>query len=75
MKHALLEIWGDVVETKALVFSIVIITALTMGAHLLAPADNSTMGLFFGIGGAVLGFLICVKVIKPRRHITIEEDQ
>ncbi len=73
MKKSLLEIWGDVVEAKALVFSIVIITTLTMGAHLLAPSDNDTLGLFAGIGGAVSGFLICAFLFKPRRIITKEE--
>ncbi len=75
MKKSLLEIWGDVVEAKALVFSIIIITSLTMGAHLLAPSENGTLGLFMGIGGAVIGFFICVYLFKPQRVITEEEDQ
>ncbi len=75
MKNSLLEIWGDVVEARSLVYSIIIITTLTMGAHLMAPSENGTLGLFFGIGGAVTGFFLCVYLFKPRRIITEEEDK
>ncbi len=73
MKKALLLIWGDVVETRALVFSIAIITAFTMGAHLLAPRDNETLGLFMGIGGAVIGFVLCAFIFSPQRPIHEQE--
>lgn len=71
-KHYL-RIWGDVVEPKALVLSIFIIGFTTMGAHLLAPKENDTLGLFFGIGGAIVGFLFSALLFKPRRHIREEE--
>ncbi|MGM0435898.1 MAG: hypothetical protein ACQEQA_02495 [Bacillota bacterium] len=73
MKKALLRIWGDVVETKALVFSIVIITGFTMGAHLLAPKDNDTLGLFLGIAGAITGFVLCALIFSPQRIIHEQE--
>ena len=73
MKHSLLNIWGDVVETKALIFCIFLIGVTTMGAHLLAPSDNETLGLFFGIGGAVIGFIITVFLFKPQRIIHEQE--
>ncbi len=73
MKKALLNLWGDVVETKALVFSILIILTLTMGAHLLAPSDNDTLGLFFGIGGAMVGFVLSAMLFKPQRIIREQE--
>ncbi len=69
-----IEIWGDTVNPKELVLSILIISTTTMSAHLIAPADNRTMGLFFGLGGAVLGFLITVKLFKPKRIIQEEEE-
>ncbi|MFW6284967.1 MAG: hypothetical protein ACOC2X_01175 [Bacillota bacterium] len=74
MKHSFIRIWGDVVSAKTLVYSIVIIGSATMGAHLLAPSHNDTLGLFFGIGGAMTGFLITVLLFKPKRHI-VEEDR
>ena len=73
MKKALLRIWGDVVETRALVFSIVIITAFTMGGHLLAPQDNDTFGLFLGIAGAIVGFVLCAFIFSPQRTIHEQE--
>lgn len=73
-KHTWIEIWGDVVEAKSLVISIAVITFTTMGAHLLAPQDNRTLGLFFGLAGAVIGFLIIVFLTAPKRNILEEED-
>lgn len=73
-KNEMVEIWGDVVEIKSLIMSIVISVVSTMGLYLLAPSDDKTMGLFFGLFGAVLGFVISTILIKPKRNITIEKD-
>ena len=73
-KNEMVEIWGDVVEIKSLIFSIVISIITTMGAHLLAPSGDKTKGLFFGLFGAVLGFVISAILIKPKRNITVEKD-
>ncbi|MFP4286558.1 MAG: hypothetical protein ACLFRI_02570 [Candidatus Izemoplasmataceae bacterium] len=73
-KQTFIEIWGDVVEARSLLYSILIITFTTLGAHLLAPAGDRTLGLFFGLGGAVIGFLIVVFFIKPKRIIKDEEE-
>ena len=73
-KNIWIEIWGDVVEAKSLLLSIIVISATTMGAHLLAPRGDRSLGLFFGLGGAVLGFLIIVFLVKPKRIIQDEED-
>ncbi len=72
-KKTLIEIWGDVVAVKSLVISILVITVTTMGAHLLAPRDDRTLGLFFGLGGAILGFVIMTLTLKPKRHVIDEE--
>ena len=73
-KNTWIEIWGDVVDASTLAKSIIIITITTMGAHLIAPKDNRTLGLFFGLTGAVIGFLIIVFLTKPKRNIRVEED-
>jgi type IV secretory pathway TrbD component len=44
-----------------------------MGLHLLAPGDDRTMGLFYGLIGAVIGFVISSIIIKPKRDIIIEK--
>lgn len=75
MKRSLIEIWGDIVDAKELIFSILIISTTTMSLHLLAPeSTNLPMGLFFGLGGAVLGFIITILLFKPKRAITIEKE-
>ncbi len=72
-KETLIDIWGDVVAVKSLVLAIVVITTTTMGAHLMAPKDNQTLGLFFGLGGAIFGFAIMAFVLKPKREV-FDED-
>lgn len=72
-KENLVEIWGDVVSVKSLVLSIVISIVSTMGMYFLAPSDNRTLGLFFGLAGAVLGFIISTLLFKPKRDIKIED--
>ena len=62
-----IEIWGDTVAPKDLLFSIVIIVFTTMTVHLIAPKDHLTMDLFFGLIGAILGYLITVKLYEPKR--------
>lgn len=71
-KNEMVEIWGDVVEIKSLILSIFISSLTTMGAYFLAPPDK-TKELFFGLFGAVLGFLITSILIKPKRIIKLEE--
>ena len=72
-----IEIWGDVVELRDLVRSILISAVSTMGLYFLAPDGNKTLQLFFGLGGAVLGFIISGVLTKPKRIISSsqEEDQ
>jgi uncharacterized BrkB/YihY/UPF0761 family membrane protein len=73
-KNEMVEIWGDVVEIKSLIISIIISIVSTMGLHLLAPDDDRTMGLFYGLFGAVIGFIISAIIIKPKRDIIIEKN-
>ncbi|MCF6462544.1 hypothetical protein [Clostridium sp. Cult1] len=70
----MIEIWGDIVEIKSLVISIIISGTTTMGAYFLAPSNNQTKQLFFGLVGAVLGFAISTLLIKPKRIILLEEE-
>lgn len=74
-KSEMVEIWGDVVDIKALVITMFISIVSTMGFYFLADSNNRTSQLFFGLFGAVLGFVISSFLIKPKRHITISKDK
>ncbi|MFK4566529.1 hypothetical protein [Enterococcus sp. UD-01] len=74
MKKDLIELWGDLVALKDMILAIVICSVTTMGGFFLAPAADTTKQLFFGLGGAVLGFIISTIIIKPKR-IVVEKEQ
>ncbi|WP_414838917.1 hypothetical protein [Carnobacterium sp. TMP28] len=69
-ENKLVEIWGDVVAIRSLVLAISFSSFSTMGAFFLAPADDKTKQLFFGLVGALIGFIVSSVVIKPKRVIT-----
>lgn len=74
MKRKYIKVWGDVVEVRELLFSSLIIIATTMIAYFLAPTSKTIpLNLFFGLGGAILGFVITMIVFKPKRKITKEK--
>ncbi|PKM66910.1 MAG: hypothetical protein CVU94_06935 [Firmicutes bacterium HGW-Firmicutes-19] len=68
-----IEIWGDVVESRHLLFSMVITTITTFSLFSFAPKGDRPMGLLLGLAGAVLGFSISVFLIKPKRNLIVEE--
>lgn len=70
----MVEIWGDVVEIKSLVICIIVSGISTMGAYFLAPFGDKTKQLFFGLGGALLGFIISTFLTKPKRIIILGEE-
>ena len=72
-KKQMVEIWGDVVEIRLLVMSIFISSVSTMGAYFLAPSNDKIKQLFFGLVGAILGFLISAIFIKPKRIIILKK--
>lgn len=69
-ENKLVEIWGDVVVIRSLILAISFSSFSTMGAFFLAPADDKTKQLFFGLVGALIGFIVSSVVIKPKRVIT-----
>ena len=73
-KKTMVEIWGDVVEIRSLILAIVISVASTMGLFSFA-GDDSTKQLFFGLLGAVIGFVVSALLIKPKRVISVEESK
>lgn len=74
-KQQKIEIWGDVVELKELIIAILLSSGSTMEAYFLAPSDDKTKQLFFGLAGAVIGFILSSIFIKPKRVITLEDEK
>lgn len=72
-KEEMIEIWGDVVNVKSLVYSILFISFTTMASFFIAPKNNKTAGLFLGLLGAVIGFVIITIIVKPKRIIKEEK--
>lgn len=68
-KKKLVEIWGDVVAIRSLVFAILFSSFSTMGAFFLAPVEDRSKQLFFGLAGALIGFVLSSIFIKPKRVI------
>lgn len=74
MKKNLIELWGDLVDLRDLILAIAFCSVTTMGGFFLAPAADTTKQLFFGLGGAVVGFIISTLLIKPKRIVIGEEE-
>jgi len=68
-----IEVWEDLVNIKDLVISLIICSVTTMGAYFIAP-KQPPKPLLFGLFGAILGFVICSIIIKPKR-VFIETDK
>lgn len=70
----LINVWNDLVGLKDLAIAILISVVGTMAGFFLAPSDHPTKQLFFGLSGAILGFVINTWLIKPKRTITSQHD-
>ncbi len=71
MKKDKVVLWGDVVSLKDLIISIFISVVSTMGMFFLAEKDNTSMQLFMGLLGAVIGFVITSILFKPKRNVKV----
>ncbi|MEY8567140.1 hypothetical protein AALF15_11290 [Corynebacteriaceae bacterium 7-707] len=68
-----IEVWNDLVSTRDLTWSLVI-CGVTTALALLAATALSSSGFFWGLGGAVVGFVVCAVVFTPKRLVRITED-
>lgn len=69
-----IEVWEDLVHIKDLVLALVICSVTTLGAYFIAP-NEPPKPLFFGLVGALVGFVICSIIIKPKRIFVEAEDE
>ena len=67
------EIWGDRVSLRDLVIGLVAVAVPTIGAVLLGSVVGGE-SLFWGLGGAAIGFAIACLVITPKRDVRIVDD-
>lgn len=63
-----IEVWEDLVKIKSLVASLMICSITTLGGYFIAP-NEPPKPLFFGLSGALIGFIICSFIVKPKRVI------
>lgn len=68
-----IEVWEDLVNIKDLVLSLILCSVTTLGGYFIAP-KHPPKPLFFGLAGAIIGFVICSILIKPKRTF-IETNQ
>ncbi|WP_438318900.1 hypothetical protein [Sporosarcina sp. FA9] len=59
-------VWEDLVNIKDLVLAISICSVTTLGAYFIAP-NEPPLPLFYGLSGALIGFIISSIFIKPKR--------
>jgi len=69
-----IEVWEDLVNIKDLIISLTICSITTLGGYLIAP-NEPPKPLLFGLIGAVLGFISCSIIIKPKRSFKYIEPE
>lgn len=67
------EVWEDLVTIKDLVISLIICSVVTMVSYFIAP-NEPPKPLFFGLAGAIIGFIICSILFKPKRNLVGIKD-
>lgn len=67
-----IEVWNDLVSTRDLTWSLVICGVTTALALLVATLLSSSE-FFWGLGGAVVGFAVCVALFAPKRVVRITD--
>ncbi|MDT8719294.1 hypothetical protein IAI10_21815 [Clostridium sp. 19966] len=62
-----IEVWEDLVSIKELVISIIVCSLSAFGGYFLAPKERPKQ-LLLGLLGALIGFILCSIIIKPKRE-------
>lgn len=69
-----IEVWEDLVNIKDLLLALAICSVTTLGAYFIAP-NEPPKPLFFGLIGALIGFVISSIIIKPKRIFIEDKDE
>ncbi|MGM8212308.1 hypothetical protein ACLIBH_05860 [Virgibacillus sp. W0430] len=73
-KKDYVEVWGDHVKTRDLLFSMLLCIVFSLGGYLIAPGE-APQPLIFGLIGGVIGFISSSIIIKPKRNIVKEKGE
>lgn len=75
VKKQWISVWQDFVGVNDLIKAFILASIPTLLGYFLANDTNTTQQLFFGLAGAVIGFLLNTFLIKPKRIVIIGEKQ
>lgn len=83
-KNNLVEVWGDTVNFKSMLFAIVIGSVVSTGTFLLAKLYMSSLSgdatllngyaMLIGLGGCLLSGFICSIMFKPARTVIASSE-
>ena len=68
-----IEVWNDLVSPRDLAWSLAICAATTAAALGIATLLSSSL-FMWGLGGSVIGFVICTLTFHPKRDVVIVGD-
>lgn len=68
----LIEVWGDNISVRDLLISLAITAAVIIAACVIATLQGQDI-LFWGMGGAIIGFILSVLVVRPKRDVQVVE--
>lgn len=69
----LIEVWGDRTSLRSLCLALAISTVSTALAAGIAALTHESL-FFWGLGGAVFGFIVSSIALTPQRDVTIMDD-
>ncbi|WP_186580441.1 Bax inhibitor 1 family protein [Aquibacillus kalidii] len=69
-----IEVWEDLVSIKDLAIALFVSSFTTLTAFFLAP-NGASQPLFYGLGGALIGFILSSLIIKPKRKFDKIESE
>jgi hypothetical protein len=69
-----IKIWEDLADVRDLVKALILCIGFTLTGYFIAP-QTEPLPLFFGLGGALIGFLLSSLWIQAKRDIVEEKGR